>query len=86
MTGPSKEAAGDDANGKGGKRGPPAVQPNRVGPTLRLAVLLGSGVIFGMALEKCRVFEPRNIRLQFLYENFVMMKVRRRRGWGGRSG
>lgn len=31
-------------------------------------VLLGAGMIFGTALEKCRVFEPRNIRLQFLYE------------------
>ena len=33
------------------------------------------GLVFGLAFSKSRVFEPANIRAQFLFERFVMLKM-----------
>ncbi|OWF53305.1 hypothetical protein KP79_PYT00469 [Mizuhopecten yessoensis] len=41
----------------------------------RLTVASVCGVIFGIALEKTRVFEPVVIRQQMVFENFIMLKV-----------
>ncbi|XP_035666754.1 UPF0394 inner membrane protein YeeE-like [Branchiostoma floridae] len=39
-----------------------------------MACFLG-GILFGIALEKTRVFEPNVIRDQFVYQRFIMMKA-----------
>ncbi|XP_078670255.1 thiosulfate transporter TsuA-like [Branchiostoma floridae x Branchiostoma belcheri] len=39
-----------------------------------VACFLG-GILFGIALEKTRVFEPNVIRDQFVYQRFIMMKA-----------
>ncbi|KAI8499255.1 hypothetical protein Bbelb_230190 [Branchiostoma belcheri] len=39
-----------------------------------VACFLG-GILFGIALEKTRVFEPNVIRDQFVYRRFIMMKA-----------
>ena len=45
--------------------------------TIFLALCLGlvMGIIFGIALEKSRVFEPGMIIGQFQFRNFIMLKV-----------
>ncbi|XP_067653437.1 thiosulfate transporter TsuA-like [Haliotis asinina] len=42
-----------------------------------LQVLVSSicGFIFGVALEKARVFEPESIRLQMVFEKWIMLKM-----------
>ncbi|XP_033630966.1 UPF0394 inner membrane protein YeeE-like [Asterias rubens] len=42
---------------------------------VQLAVSLMTGLVFGYAVEKSRVFEPRSIRNQFIYSRFIMMKM-----------
>ncbi|CAL1528407.1 unnamed protein product [Lymnaea stagnalis] len=42
---------------------------------IKLSVSAVSGLIFGMALEKGRVFEPHIIRQQMLFSNFTMLKM-----------
>ncbi|XP_060066042.1 UPF0394 inner membrane protein YeeE-like [Ylistrum balloti] len=41
----------------------------------RLTVASVCGIIFGIAVEKGRVFEPVTIRQQMVFENFIMLKV-----------
>ena len=45
--------------------------------TILLTICLGlaMGIIFGLALEKSRVFEPGIIIGQFQFRNFIMLKV-----------
>lgn len=45
--------------------------------TILLTITLGiaMGIIFGIALEKARVFEPGIIIGQFQFRNFIMLKV-----------
>ncbi|XP_048750778.1 UPF0394 inner membrane protein YeeE-like isoform X2 [Ostrea edulis] len=33
------------------------------------------GIVFGIAMEKSRVFEPKSIRDQMVFENFIMLKM-----------
>ncbi|XP_070580847.1 thiosulfate transporter TsuA-like isoform X2 [Ptychodera flava] len=42
---------------------------------LQLSLCFLAGVIFGIALEKSRVFEPTSIRYQFIYQKWIMLKV-----------
>ncbi|XP_072031084.1 thiosulfate transporter TsuA-like [Amphiura filiformis] len=41
----------------------------------RIAVCIAAGVVFGLAMEKGRVFEPFNIRNQMLFQRNIMMKM-----------
>lgn len=43
--------------------------------TLAIIVGLGMGIVFGLALEKSRVFEPGIIVGQMQLRNFIMLKV-----------
>ncbi|XP_076441521.1 thiosulfate transporter TsuA-like [Babylonia areolata] len=55
---------------------PPPSQSSSV--TKALGQLLGSlvlGFVFGVALEKTRVFEPKSIRLQMVFERWIMLKM-----------
>eukprot|EP01147_Barroeca_monosierra_P007365 gene7365-9751_t len=40
-----------------------------------ILIALSMGFIFGFAFEKSRVFEPVNIRRQFLFERWLMLKM-----------
>ncbi|XP_077980200.1 thiosulfate transporter TsuA-like [Glandiceps talaboti] len=66
-------------NGKGGREvvvievGQEKTQWWRV--LLKLCCCFLAGIVFGIALEKSRVFEPTSIRYQFLYQKWIMLKV-----------
>ncbi|XP_066271323.1 thiosulfate transporter TsuA-like [Branchiostoma lanceolatum] len=42
---------------------------------LKIMFCFLGGILFGIALEKTRVFEPNVIRDQFVYQRFIMMKA-----------
>ncbi|CAH1799204.1 unnamed protein product [Owenia fusiformis] len=42
---------------------------------MKLSICFLGGIVFGWALEKTRVFEPRSIRGQFVFERFIMLKM-----------
>ncbi|XP_062613538.1 thiosulfate transporter TsuA-like isoform X1 [Saccostrea cucullata] len=42
---------------------------------LKLAGVGLCGIVFGIALEKARVFEPKSIRDQMVFQNFIMLKM-----------
>ncbi|CAH1252924.1 Hypp1039 [Branchiostoma lanceolatum] len=42
---------------------------------LKITFCFLGGILFGIALEKTRVFEPNVIRDQFVYQRFIMMKA-----------
>lgn len=42
---------------------------------LKMAGVALSGVVFGIAMEKSRVFEPKSIRDQMVFNNFIMLKM-----------
>lgn len=42
---------------------------------VRYGVCLLAGFVFGMAIQKGAVYEPRVIRGQFIYEKFIMLKM-----------
>ncbi|XP_012942680.1 UPF0394 inner membrane protein YeeE isoform X2 [Aplysia californica] len=44
-------------------------------PVIKIATSIIMGVLFGLALEKGRVFEPQIIRQQMVLQNFTMMKM-----------
>ena len=56
-------------------RAKPASTPGGMPSALQMGILAISGAAFGGALEKTRVFEPYNIRAQFDYSKFIMMKM-----------
>ncbi|XP_072044614.1 thiosulfate transporter TsuA-like isoform X2 [Amphiura filiformis] len=43
--------------------------------SFKLFVCFATGFMFGLAMEKGRVYEPRVIRSQFIYERFIMVKM-----------
>ncbi|KAL4216749.1 hypothetical protein ACF0H5_024472 [Mactra antiquata] len=42
---------------------------------LKLVISFACGVVFGMMFTKGRVFEPKAIRNQMVFENFIMLKM-----------
>ncbi|KAL5019918.1 hypothetical protein ScPMuIL_002810 [Solemya velum] len=42
---------------------------------LKLIVCTITGMVFGISMEKARVFEPQAIRQQMVFENFIMLKM-----------
>lgn len=51
------------------------VKADRGGSLFKVLVCLMCGIIFGFAMEKGRVFEPRLIRRQMIMTKFVMIKM-----------
>lgn len=43
--------------------------------TLKIVTSLICGVMLGIGLEKARVFDPRSVRDQMVFENFTMLKM-----------
>jgi len=60
---------------KRSKKDAPAPQPKEVNPVVQVACSIVMGLLFGISLEKGRVFEPRLIRQQMVFEKFVMLKM-----------
>ncbi|KAK3595460.1 hypothetical protein CHS0354_003453 [Potamilus streckersoni] len=42
---------------------------------VKLSICFIAGIVFGFALEKGRVFEPKSIRHQMVFESFIMLKM-----------
>ncbi|XP_041356163.1 uncharacterized protein LOC121373552 [Gigantopelta aegis] len=56
---------------------PPTIsrQSSPLKTVLQLAVCVVSGFVFGLCLEKARVFEPKAIRYQMVFEKWIMLKM-----------
>ncbi|XP_041468214.1 UPF0394 inner membrane protein YeeE-like [Lytechinus variegatus] len=71
-------------NGETPRKAPPSSSSSTISSSstkhgfpvsIKLLMTAASGVVFGFAMEKGRVFEPYNIRGQMLFQNFVMLKM-----------
>ena len=71
MTATLTRAADMDTAKKPGSAPPPAPAV----PVAGLLVAAGMGLLFGLAFEKSRVFEPQSIRGQFLLRRWIMLKM-----------